>query len=308
MENEEVDKKLCSSCKEEKELNEFYNLRRDSNKKQSRCKICSNKANKKSRNKKGKDVPILSDVIKFCPACDFEKSVDLFYKMTISKDGLFPKCKMCVDNKTPMPPKDPLIKNGVKLCSKCGEEKTINSFSKSSKEKSGLKSACKLCLYTQSKEYEKRTGYRADYRKKTKEIQNEYNRKYYYENKDVLNKRSSEYNRKFSKKRSLRHKKRLEEDNTYRISTKIRSLISQIFKNRDLKKNNKTLKILGCSFEEFKIHIENQFLPWMNWGNSGINIGEYDMFWQLDHIIPMCSAKTEEDVYLLNHWSNFQPR
>ena len=34
--------------------------------------------------------------------------------------------------------------------------------------------------------------------------------------------------------------------------------------------------------------------------NRGINL-------HLDHIIPICSAKTDEDVYKLNHWSNFQP-
>ena len=38
-----------------------------------------------------------------------------------------------------------------------------------------------------------------------------------------------------------------------------------------------------------------------------IDTGEYGEKWQLDHIIPSCNAKTEEEVYLLNHWSNFQP-
>lgn len=307
---EEVSKKVCSSCKEEKKLMDFYNLKRSADGKQSRCKICLGEANKKSRGKKPKkekEVPILSDVIKFCPACNSEKSVDLFYKMTNSQDGLFPKCKLCVDNKIPMPLKEPLVKNGLKVCSKCGEEKVVNSFSKSSKEKSGLKSACKLCMYEQNKEYEERTGYRTEYRKKTKDVQNEYNREYYKNNKEYLIKYSVDYNRNFPEKRSLRHKNRLERDSTYKISMKIRGLINNIFKNKNLNKNNKTLDILGCSFEDFKNHIESQFLPWMSWNNSGVNIGEYDIFWQLDHIIPMCNATTEEEVYLLNHWSNFQP-
>ena len=33
----------------------------------------------------------------------------------------------------------------------------------------------------------------------------------------------------------------------------------------------------------------------------------YATYWQLDHIIPISWAKTEEDVYKLNHYSNFQP-
>jgi hypothetical protein len=29
--------------------------------------------------------------------------------------------------------------------------------------------------------------------------------------------------------------------------------------------------------------------------------------WHLDHIIPISSAETEEDIMLLNHYTNFQP-
>ena len=37
----------------------------------------------------------------------------------------------------------------------------------------------------------------------------------------------------------------------------------------------------------------------MSWENQGK--------WHLDHIIPISSAKTEEDVIRLNHYTNFQP-
>ena len=30
-------------------------------------------------------------------------------------------------------------------------------------------------------------------------------------------------------------------------------------------------------------------------------------YWHLNHIIPISSAQTEEDVYRLNHYTNFQP-
>ena len=46
----------------------------------------------------------------------------------------------------------------------------------------------------------------------------------------------------------------------------------------------------------------------MNWDNRGYcETNEYDCSWHLDHIIPVNYAKTEEEVYLINHWSNFQP-
>jgi hypothetical protein len=69
----------------------------------------------------------------------------------------------------------------------------------------------------------------------------------------------------------------------------------------------KTYEILGCTYEEFKNHIELKFEPWMDWDNHGLYNGEKCFGWDLDHIIPLSSAKTEEDVISLNHYSNLQP-
>ena len=54
--------------------------------------------------------------------------------------------------------------------------------------------------------------------------------------------------------------------------------------------------------------LENKFEIWMNWENYGkYEIGNYNVGWDLDHIIPISSAKTEEDIILLNHHTNLQP-
>ena len=46
----------------------------------------------------------------------------------------------------------------------------------------------------------------------------------------------------------------------------------------------------------------------MNWSNHGkYKNGTFNFGWDLDHIIPICSAITEEDVIRLNHYTNFQP-
>jgi hypothetical protein len=37
--------------------------------------------------------------------------------------------------------------------------------------------------------------------------------------------------------------------------------------------------------------------------NHGQGIGK----WNIDHIIPISSAQTEEEIYKLNHYTNLQP-
>ena len=56
---------------------------------------------------------------------------------------------------------------------------------------------------------------------------------------------------------------------------------------------------LGCTAHDFAKHIEKQFLKGMNWENRDK--------WHLDHIVPISSAKTEEEVYALSHFTNIRP-
>lgn len=80
-----------------------------------------------------------------------------------------------------------------------------------------------------------------------------------------------------------------------------------MLKDKGYSKKSKTIQILGCSYVEFKEHLENQFKPWMNWENHGKYNGTLNYGWDIDHIIPVSSAKTEAEVIQLNHFSNFQP-
>ena len=45
----------------------------------------------------------------------------------------------------------------------------------------------------------------------------------------------------------------------------------------------------------------------MNWDNYGLYNGEPNYGWDIDHIIPLSSANTENDLIRLNHYSNLQP-
>jgi hypothetical protein len=102
-------------------------------------------------------------------------------------------------------------------------------------------------------------------------------------------------------------KNRRDSDSLYKFSCNIRSLIRQTFIGVNISKNNRTQEILGCSFEEFKTHIESLWEPWMNWENYGLYNGELNYGWDIDHITPTSSAKSEDDLLKLNHYNNLQP-
>lgn len=64
---------------------------------------------------------------------------------------------------------------------------------------------------------------------------------------------------------------------------------------------------MGCNHIDLKKHLESKFENWMTWDNHGKWNGELNYGWDIDHIIPLSSAKTEEDIYKLNHYTNLQP-
>lgn len=92
---------------------------------------------------------------------------------------------------------------------------------------------------------------------------------------------------------------RKESDPVYAAALRARTSVANAFKTQGYKKNSKTQEILGCSFEEFKIHLEKQFEEGMSWDNK--------TEWEIDHIIPISSAETEEDVIWLSKFTNLRP-
>ena len=93
----------------------------------------------------------------------------------------------------------------------------------------------------------------------------------------------------------------------YKLSCNIKTLISNSLKSKNFIKQNKTTKILGCSIEKFKQHLESKFESWMNWNNYGKYNGTFNYGWDIDHKIPTASSKSEEELLILNHYTNLQP-
>lgn len=88
-------------------------------------------------------------------------------------------------------------------------------------------------------------------------------------------------------------------DPLQKASAIVRILTHKAFSRRRLKKGTKTAALLGCSWDEAKAQIERQFLRGMSWENFGE--------WHLDHITPLATAQTEEELAALCHISNLRP-
>lgn len=216
-----------------------------------------------------------------------------------------------------------------KLCSKCKVDKPVEDFSKCSRSKSGLKSQCKSCVSIAGKKYRNNPKVKkaAIVRKKKWDEENadkyqEYLKKYYEDNKEDRLKYSKEFyknNREKYKKMRKEYyyankvtiyeqiKYKRKNDGLYKLKHNIRSSITQAIKRKGYFKTTKTEEMLGCSFEEFKLHIESQWESWMSWDNHGLYNGERNYGWDMDHIVPINEANNENELINLNHYTNFQP-
>ena len=213
------------------------------------------------------------------------------------------------------------------MCSKCKIEKDLILFYKASKSRDGHRSNCIEC----SKKYRNKEKEK-EYREINKERRREYdknreydsdkNKEYYQNNKDRLllkekekynlNKKAKivyqiNYQKNNKNKRNLYFINRRKNDPLFNLKTNIRNIIYNSFYYNSHSKSSRTEKILGCSFEYFKIYLESKFETWMTWENKGLYNGELNYGWDIDHIIPLSSAKTEEDILKLNHYTNLQP-
>lgn len=84
-----------------------------------------------------------------------------------------------------------------------------------------------------------------------------------------------------------------------KIAAMTRLVVWNSLTRKNFKKMKRTSEILGCSFEFFKEHIERQFIKGMSWDNR--------KEWHVDHIVPLSSAVTEEEVIALTHFTNLRP-
>jgi hypothetical protein len=198
----------------------------------------------------------------------------------------------------------------TKICGKCIEIKETINFGIDSRTKSGYRSTCNDCRKIESKEYRDKNPQKRKeillkyyqnnkekellrfkkYRESNPEKRKETCRKYVENNKDKHN----EYSKNWKKLERIKNPK-------YKLINNLRKRTKDFLNYKKENKNTKIIDIVGCSPQFLKEHLEKKFKDGMSWENYGF------YGWHIDHIIPLSSAKTEEEIYKLCHYTNLQP-
>jgi len=290
--------KKCCACLEEKELCKFHKNKQRPDGLCDKCKKCLFEKRPSAR-----FIELLGET-QDCAVCGIKKDLVEFPSRTDRDYKYEKRCKVC--KKEGLVTDKKIFEGDSKKCSICKEFKHLDEHSKKSSAKNGVNSCCKKCEASKTKKY--RDSLTKDVKKRRK--QEDYNKnrdKYILRAHKWVENNRAQHNR----NNKIRTKYRTNTEPLFKLKSNIRSLIRSTFVREIIEgsvKKSKTFDILDCNISHFMKHIESQFLSWMNWNNYGFcKESLYDCTWQLDHIIPISLAKTEENLYLLNHWSNFQP-
>jgi len=104
-----------------------------------------------------------------------------------------------------------------------------------------------------------------------------------------------------SGKRSERDAERRAQDPVFRLKSNYYRRLNHALKG--VGRKDTALALLGCSVEEFRAHLENQWLPGMSWENYGMD------GWHVDHVRPCASFDLLDPEQLREcfHFTNLQP-
>lgn len=199
----------------------------------------------------------------------------------------------------------------MKKCSKCKIEKPLNEFHKVLSNKDGKSFYCKPCASIRNSNHylnnkEKIKAHHKPYNIKNIEPRKEAVKRWQKNNPQYMKEYMIEWRETNPKYKQNYVKNRKKTDSLFKLSENIRSMVCNSFKRScqgKYKKSSQTEIILGCPLDTFICHLQFQFKPNMTLENHGQGPGK----WNMDHIIPISSAKTEEEIIKLNHYTNFQP-
>ena len=161
------------------------------------------------------------------------------------------------------------------------------------------------------------------YRKANKEKIAEQNKAHYQANKEkikayrkankekIMEQRKAHYQA--NKEKILKQRKgylsqRRKKDPLFRLTCVYRTSCRRAFASIGQKKNNSSLKLLELeTWQQLAKHLQAQFYDHPETGEE-MTFDDHGIYgWHIDHIIPISTAKTEEDIIKLCHYTNLQP-
>ena len=179
-------------------------------------------------------------------------------------------------------------------------------------------------IQARSKKYykkhaEKLKAYSKSFRAENKEYYTEYNKQYKQDNKEYI----SEYNKAYNEANNeaiLQYKKEYHKENRakereyarvytkekrasdpfYKLKIQLRHLIYHSLERKGYKKNTHTYEVIGTDYQTFYNYLLQTYK-----NNYGY---EWDGKEQvhIDHIIPLATAKTEQEIIKLCNYKNLQ--
>ena len=183
----------------------------------------------------------------------------------------------------------------TKTCTKCGETKDFSQYHAKPAGRFGLHSICKPCRGAQAKAWVARNPERSQV------IQRDAKRRIRLteEGRARLSRINGEYAKRHPKRIAAKLQARIKADPVFAMATRARRALSKAMARGGYTKRSRTQEILGCDWNFFKAHIERQFTKGMSWSR----ISEIE----IDHVVPISSAKTELEVLSLSHYTNLRP-
>lgn len=251
-------------------------------------------------------------LMKTCSKCKKEKPISEFSVRKRSKDGHYVWCKDCAKNYQAawyLENKDKIDEKHREYHREHREERLAYS-----RAYNALPEVKKHRAQYQKDNAEHIKKYQREYRRKNHEHIRKRQNEYYHKNKDKnkewhkkwrdshkeqIKESSKKYREENKEKINQSHVDRLHNDPIFKMKEQTRNMVRYALRSKGHRKTSRTADIVGCDLDYlcgylFKTWEKNYGTPWN---------GEP---YHIDHITPLATARTEEDVMRLCHYTNLQ--
>jgi hypothetical protein len=195
----------------------------------------------------------------------------------------------------------------MKSFNRCKLELEYSLFNKNKRMKDGYSNTCRECMHiVNSKSYinnkekintSSKIWYEINKEKHVKHV-----KEYQKLNPEVNRKSTAKYLKNNPEYYKNYRRNRYKTNPQFKLRIILGIRLNEVLKKSKTNKGSNIIKLLGCSLENLKLHLEKQFKEGMNWDNHGT-------YWEVDHILPCDSFNMQdpEQQKLCFNYNNLQP-